>query len=282
MTVIGAGTMGRAMAGRLLDRHLEVGVWDRRPEAAAALAGRDATVYPTAAEAVGQAEVVLTMLATSQATEAVMLEGRALEAMAPGAVWAQMATIGIEASQRLAGETRRRRSDVTFVDAPVSGSREPAERGQLLVLASGPAAPPPPLEPVFAALGRKTLWLGRAGAGSRMKLVLNTWLAFQTEGAAEALALVRRLGIPAEALRPALEDNPLSSPYALAKLGRMLEADYEPDFSLAWALKDLDLVGAEAGRQVAPVTAAIADRWRQLVDRGLGGLDVSVAGQGEE
>jgi 3-hydroxyisobutyrate dehydrogenase-like beta-hydroxyacid dehydrogenase len=110
-----------------------------------------------------------------------------------------------------------------------------------------------------------------------MKLILNTWLAFQTEGAAEAAALAERLGVPDSALLDALRDNPLASRYALGKLSWMIEKDYRADFSLDWALKDLDLVASEAGSGVAAVASVIAERWRGLVLDSSSGLDVSAA-----
>jgi 3-hydroxyisobutyrate dehydrogenase len=113
-----------------------------------------------------------------------------------------------------------------------------------------------------------------------MKLVLNTWLAFQTEGAAESAALAERLGVDPSSLFAALRDNPLASPYSMAKLTRMVDQDFRPDFALDWALKDLDLVASDAGTEVAPIAAAIAERWRGLVRNGASGLDVSAARQG--
>jgi 3-hydroxyisobutyrate dehydrogenase len=113
-----------------------------------------------------------------------------------------------------------------------------------------------------------------------MKLVLNTWLAFQTECAAEAAAVAARLGVSTTAMLDALHDSPLASQYALAKLDRMINQDYHPDFALDWALKDLDLVASDGGAEVAPVAVAIADRWRELVRDGSSGLDVSAARRG--
>ncbi len=280
VAVIGSGTMGGAMAVCLLDAGLEVGVWSRHAASTMPLVGHGATAYEKATDAVLDADVVITMLPTAKATEDVMLEKGTLRAMTRSSIWVQMATIGVETTKRLVAQTRVRRPGVTFVDAPVSGSRGPAEQGQLLILASGPQRAARPLEPVFAQLGRATLWLGPAGAGSAMKLVLNTWLAFQTEGAAESAALAQRMGIPNAALFDALRDNPLASPYALAKLSKMEEQDYHADFALDWALKDLDLVSDEAGPEVAPVASAIADRWRRLVHDGSSGLDVSAARNG--
>jgi 3-hydroxyisobutyrate dehydrogenase len=280
VAVIGAGTMGAAMARRLLGAGMNVRVWSRHPGSTMPLVGLGATAFEEASDAVRGAEVVITMLPAEDATTEVMVDGQALAAMQPGSIWVQMATIGVEATGRLAAWVQTLRPDIAFVDAPVSGSREPAENGQLLVLASGPRAAARSLEPLFGALGRGTLWLGPAGAGSALKLVLNTWLAFQAEGAAEAASLAERMDVPTTALFDALRDSPLASPYALSKLSRMVEQDYHPDFSLDLALKDLDLAAAAAGAGVVPVASAIADRWRELVHNGSSGLDVSAARNG--
>jgi len=280
VAVIGTGTMGSAMAQRLIGAGMDVGVWARHRSSTTELVDRGATAFESAADAVKQADVVITMLPTADATEEVMFTGNGLSAMRQGSVWVQMATIGVGRTEGLAERTRTHRPDIVFVDAPVSGSRAPAESGQLLILASGPDAAATTLGPVFGVLGRATLWLGPAGTGSRMKLVLNTWLAFQTEGAAESAALAANLGVPTQALFTALRDNPLASPYALSKLTKMVDNDFHADFALDWALKDLDLVASDAAPGVAPIAAAIADRWRGLVQDGSSGLDVSAARRG--
>jgi 3-hydroxyisobutyrate dehydrogenase len=280
VTVIGTGTMGSAMAARLLGAGMNVAVWSRHPASTESSVVLGATAYGEAADAVAEADIVITMLPTLDTIKAVMFDAKTVDAMRPNATWAQMGTIGVGATAQLASDAALRRPDVVFVDAPVSGSKEPAEAGQLLVLASGPREKAVMLGSVFDALGKRTMWLGPAGAGSAMKLVLNTWLAFQTEGAAESAALAESLGIDPGYLRDALSDSPLASSYALAKLQRMLDEDFHADFALDWALKDLDLVAYDADLEVAPVAAAIADRWRDLVRSGSGGLDVSAARRG--
>lgn len=167
-----------------------------------------------------------------------------------------------------------------FVDAPVSGTRQPAEAGQLLILASGPESTRAVLAPVFGAIGSRTLWLGEAGAGSRLKLVLNTWLAFLMEGIAESVALADTIGVDHQALRDALQGSPVNAPVALLKLAKIDAGDESPDFSLRWATKDLDLALAEAGDQTLPVAAAIDHRWHALAEAGLGQADVSAVRQG--
>jgi 3-hydroxyisobutyrate dehydrogenase len=280
IAVVGAGTMGAAMAKRLLSANFTVDVWSLHEETNAPLVELGATSHPEPKSAVAKADVVLTMLPTADVTENLMFNEQGLEAMQRDAIWVQMATIGPKATEDIASRARSLRSDVTFVDAPVSGSRAPAESGQLLILASGDESVATRLEDFFGAIGRKTMWLGPIGAGSRMKLILNTWLAFQAEGAAESLSLATRLNTDPSLVVDALRDNALASPYAVAKLQKMIDADFRPDFSIDWALKDLELVGADAGSDAAPVASVIAERWRTLVENGSSGLDVSAASRG--
>ncbi len=140
---------------------------------------------------------------------------------AEGAVWAQMGTIGVAETSQIGGRLGQLRPDVMFVDAPVSGSKGPAEAGQLLILASGPPAAEAAVRPVFSAIGRKTVWLGEAGQGSRTKLVVNAYMSILIEGVAEALELAGRLGIDDAQLAEAIEGGPLDAPIADAKLHKM-------------------------------------------------------------
>ena len=208
------------------------------------------------------AAVVITMLPTARVATEVMVEGGVLDAIGSGAVWAQMGTIGVDATRAFDEAVQDERPEVLFVDAPVSGSKVPAERGELLVLASGPPAAAAIVDPVFEVIGKRTVWLGPAGMGSRMKLVLNTWLAFEIEAAAEIAALAGAFGIADEALTDTIAGSPLVSTFAATKLAKMQARDDSTEFSLGWALKDLDLVAEAAPRGAAPIARAIAERWR--------------------
>src|SRR5204862_7661267 len=115
-----------------------------------------------------------------------------LAALAPGAIWVQMSTIGVAGIEHVAAMVDAERPDVTFLDAPVSGSKEPAEKGQLTIFASGPEEARPRVAPLFDALGQRTIWVGGVGAGTRLKLVNNTWLAFANEALAASVALAHR------------------------------------------------------------------------------------------
>src|SRR5215469_6192315 len=276
VAVLGAGIMGSAMARSLLRAGLATTVWDRSPAATAELAKAGARVADAPADATTGADAVITMLPTAEVVSSVMFDGPAA-AMAQGAVWAQMGTIGVPATLEIADRLAKLRPDVSFVDAPVSGSKGPAENGQLLILASGPAKARPTLDPVFGAIGRKTVWLGQAGVGSRMKLAVNAYMSVLIEGAAEALELAQRLGIEPAKLEEAIEGGPLDAPIADAKLHKMERGDYAPEFPLQWALKDVNLAIQAAGDGPLPLMAALSQQWQTAVDEGHGRDDVSAA-----
>jgi 3-hydroxyisobutyrate dehydrogenase len=265
------------MARRLAAAGLRTTVWDRSPQATEPLAAAGALVAASPRDAVADAGVVITMLPTAEVVEQVIFAGGVTEALAAGAVWAQMGTIGVEATLGIAGRLGQHRPDVLFVDAPVSGSKGPAETGQLLILASGPAAAQPVTGPAFAAIGRKTVWLGAAGQGSRMKLVVNAYMSTLIEGVAEALELASRLGIDAAGLAEAIEGGPLDAPIADAKLHKMQSGDFAPEFPLQWALKDVDLAIAAAGNDRLPLLEALSRQWRAAVQAGYGRDDISAA-----
>jgi 3-hydroxyisobutyrate dehydrogenase len=276
VTVLGTGIMGAAMTHELLRAGLDTTVWDRSRSATASLADAGARLAGSAAEAVTGADVVITMLPDGDAVSAVMFDGPAA-ALADGAAWAQMGTIGVASTGQVAERLKRLRPGVLFVDAPVSGSKGPAESGQLLILASGPSAAVPVVTPVFEAIGRKTVWLGEAGAGSRMKLAVNAYMSVLVEGLAEALDLVDRLGIDAGKLDEIIEGGPLDAPIADAKLHKMERGDYAPEFPLQWALKDVDLAIEAVGGDAPALLAALSRQWQTAVQAGHGRDDVSAA-----
>jgi 3-hydroxyisobutyrate dehydrogenase len=277
VAVLGAGIMGSAMARNLVAAGLRTTVWDRSAPATAPLASLGAAVAATPGQAVRDARVVITMLPAADAVESVMFTGGAAQALARGAVWAQMGTIGITATTGIAGRLGELRPDVPFVDAPVSGSKGPAEAGQLLILASGPAAARAAADPVFSVIGRKTVWLGEAGQGSRMKLAVNAYMSVLIEGVAEALELAGRMGLDPAALAAAIEGGPLDAPIADAKLHKMHSGDFAPEFPLEWALKDVDLAIAAADGDRLPLLEALSRQWAVAVAAGHGREDVSAA-----
>ena len=277
VAVLGTGIMGSAMTRNLISAGLGTTVWDRSPAATAPLAAAGALVAASPVEAVRDAGMLITMLPTAEVVNEVMFAGGVVEALAEGAVWAQMGTIGVKETTEIASQLAQLRSDVMFVDAPVSGSKGPAEAGQLLILASGPPAATAVADAVFSAIGRKTVWLGEAGQGSRMKLVVNAYMSILIEGVAEALELAAQLGVDDAKLAEAIEGGPLDAPIADAKLHKMVRGDFAPEFPLEWALKDVDLAIGLAGADGLPLLAALSRQWRAAVDAGHGRDDVAAA-----
>jgi 3-hydroxyisobutyrate dehydrogenase len=277
VAVLGTGIMGSAMARNLVAADLRTTVWDRSASATAALSQAGALAAASPDEAVADAGVVITMLPTADVVNSVIFDGDVATAFTQGAVWAQMGTIGVTATTQIAERLGELRPDVMFVDAPVSGSKGPAEAGQLLILASGPAPAQAIVGPAFSAIGRKTVWLGAAGQGSRMKLVVNAYMSILIEGVAEALELADRLSIDPADLADAIEGGPLDAPIADAKLHKMERGDFAPEFPLEWALKDVDLAIDVAGGTQLPLLAALSRQWRAAVEAGHGREDVSAA-----
>ena len=238
--MLGAGgTMGLPMARHLAEAGNQVRAWNRTRDKAEPLAGEGAEVLDTPREAAEGADFILTILSDA---DAVM---DAMEGLG-GATWLQMSTIGIEGTERCASFADA--NDLELVDAPVVGTKKPAEDGELLVLASGPEGARERCEPIFDAFGQKTLWLGEAGAGTRMKLVVNSWLLSLIEGLGETIALAEGIGVdPAEFLET-ISGGPIDVPYAQMKGQMMIEGNFDPSFSLALAAKDAGLVLEAAAR----------------------------------
>jgi len=266
---LGTGRMGGPMATNLARAGFAVRAWDRSASHAAILVKDGLTAAATPAEAVKGAGILITMLADGPATEEVWHGPDGLLAAAgPGLIWVQMATVGIEWTQRFANTAVR--YGMHFFDAPVSGSAGPAQAGQLTILASGPHWMQNAVAPVFAALGRATAWLGSAGQGTRAKLVLNNWLADLTETTAETLSFARGLGLDPAQIVDLLEATPLGSPYAVQKARTMLAGDFTPAFALKHALKDADLAAqaAQASGTELALTGALLPRWRRAAASG--------------
>jgi 3-hydroxyisobutyrate dehydrogenase len=279
---VGIGTMGHAMATRALDAGIPTIVWNRDPKATRDLASLGAEIAESCADAARRAAIVVTMVTDANVVLAIAQDQGMLAALAPGAIWVQMSTIGDTGIERVASLVEAERPDVVLIDAPVSGSKEPAERGQLTIFASGPDTVRSRLGPLFDAVGQRTIWVGPVGAGSRLKLVANTWLALAAEAVNTSVALARRLGLETESVMNALGDGPLVSPWQAAKLERIAQGDFSVQFALSLALKDVHLALEAAGGERFRTLACLADEWQEVVDLGLGSSDLTVVAQALE
>ena len=276
VAVLGIGAMGHGMATSALRAGIPTIVWNRTPEGTRDLAELGAEVAEAAADAARRAAIVVTMVTDADAVISIARDEGVLLALAPGATWVQMSTIGVRGIARVMALVEQERPDITLVDAPVSGSKDPAAQGQLTIFASGPDEVRAAVTPLFDALGQRTIWVGPVGTGTRLKIVNNTWLAFATEAVAASVALARRLGLETETVVDALEGGPLVSPWQAAKLQRILNNDYSAQFALSLALKDVRLALEAAGEDRFAALGCLADEWQLVVDQGLGDQDLTV------
>jgi 3-hydroxyisobutyrate dehydrogenase len=275
ITFLGTGIMGAPMARNIAKNGFPTRVWNRTRAKADLLADDGVTVHDTPAEAVRGAQVVVTMLSDGAAVRDAMAQ--AGDGLEDGAAWIQASTVGLDAAQEL-GELAAEHG-LRYLDAPVLGTKAPAENAQLVVLASGDESARELCDPVWGAVGAATKWLGEAGQGSRAKLVMNTWVVSLVEATAEALALAKALGLPGEMLLEDISGGPLDSPYAQLKGKAMLAGEYAPSFPLAHALKDAKLVVAAAEEQGLdlPMVRGIVEGFARGVDAGHGEDDMAAA-----
>jgi 3-hydroxyisobutyrate dehydrogenase len=248
VAVIGAGgTMGLPMARNVAGAGVEVRAWNRSQEKAEPLAGDGVEVLGTAAEAADGASVLLTILSDADAVvDALEGPDGALAGAERGALWLQMSTIGIEGTERCAALAEE--NGLTLVDAPVVGTKQPAEEGKLTVLASGPDEVRERCERLFEPIAQKAVWLGEAGTGTRMKLVINSWLLSLVEGLAETVAFAEGVDIDPAQFLETIAGGPIDNAYAQMKGKMMIERSFEPAFKLELAAKDARLVIEAAQR----------------------------------
>jgi 3-hydroxyisobutyrate dehydrogenase len=276
VAVLGTGIMGAGMTRSLLRAGLEVRAWNRTIARAEPLAESGAHVEADAADAVRGADVVLTMLADGAAVHAAM--EAAEPGLSAGQIWLQNSTVGIEATTDLAAFAERH--GLRFVDAPVSGTRQPAENGQLLVLAAGPEDVRKPLSPVLDAISARTIWLGDDGAqatASRLKLVINSWILATTQATAEAISLSEALGLDPTLFARTLAGGIADSTFLQMKSAAITTGDYSPNFTATMAAKDAALI-VQAGREGGvdlPMAATIAERMARTVEAGHGDKDLA-------
>jgi 3-hydroxyisobutyrate dehydrogenase len=198
-----------------------------------------------------------------------MVAGGALEAMDDDAVWAQTSTVGVAGTARLSALAGQR--GVPYVDAPVLGTRQPAEEGALVVVAAGPPEARERCRPVFDAIGSKTIELGEPGEATRLKLVLNTWVLGIVENLAEAIALARGLDLDPIRFLEGIEGGSLDCGYAHLKGGLMIEESFEPPaFPVRLAAKDAGLV-LDAAREAGLGLPLVEAVHRQLEEAAAGG-----------
>jgi len=259
IAVVGIGLIGAPVARNLSKQGFTVQVWNRTAAKAQALAPEGIQVCDNPADVVRGADIIVTVLKDGPSVLEAMRA--AAPSLAKGTVWLQLSTVGIEAIATLAEFAAQH--GLVFYDAPVQGTRQPAEQGQLVILASGPLNRRVVAQPVFDAIGKRTLWVSeQAGTSSRLKLALNSWAFALTHGIAESLRIAKGLEVDPSLVVDVVTGGPMDSGYFQAKAAAILEDDYTVSFSIANAVKDAQLVVEAAAQAGVQVDAAQAGLWR--------------------
>ncbi|MDT7784206.1 MAG: 3-hydroxyisobutyrate dehydrogenase [Pseudonocardiales bacterium] len=275
IAVLGTGLMGAPIAANLAAAGHEVRVWNRTRAKAEPLAEQGAIVTDTPAEAVEGTEIVLTMLNDGPTVTATM------QAAAPSlphdAVWVQSSTVGVEATDDHIALARS--LGLEFVDAPVLGSVKPAQDGKLVVLASGADELRDRVQPVFDVIGDRTMWVGEAGASSRLKLVANSWVLALTAAVGEAVALAESSGLDPKLFLEAVSGGAMDCAYLQMKGNAIIDRAFPPAFTVHNALKDAGLVNEAAVRANVQldVAQASAARLNRAVTKGHGDADMAAS-----
>ncbi len=279
VAVLGTGIMGAAMARNLLRAGLDVSVWNRDAAKTEPLAADGAKRAANPAEAVEGADVVLTMLYDAAAVEQVMHS--AAPGFRAGMAWVQSTTVGVRDVPVLAGLAADLGLDL--VEAPVSGTRAPAEAGQLLVLAAGPEAVRQRVAPVLDAIGARTIWTGEdasKGSATRLKLVVNSWVIAASNAAGEVVALAEALGVDPQQFLGVIEGGGLDLPYLRTKMGLIMDDGLEPaSFAVDTARKDAHLIVDAATEQGVKLDGAeaFAARLDRVSEQGRAKQDMAAA-----
>ncbi len=271
IAVLGTGIMGAPIARRLAEAGHEVRAWNRTSERAE---GLGAEVAATPAEAVADAELLVTMLADGPTVDAVVRE--AVPSAVPGTLWVQTSTVGVDWTKRLAALAAD--AGLVYVDAPVLGTRAPAEQGQLVVVLAGPEEARATCEAVLVAIARKLVWLGdEIGSASALKLVLNHWILNSLENVAETVAFAQALGVEPGLFLESIAGGGMDMPYAHMKTEAIVAGNMEPSFTLRLAAKDVELIldaASNAGVDLALARAAL-EQMTHAIDLGHGDEDMA-------
>jgi 3-hydroxyisobutyrate dehydrogenase len=280
VALLGLGTMGAGMAGRLLSSGFPLSVYNRNAERAKPFAERGASIANSPRDATLNAEVVISMVADDVASREIWLgPNGALAAAKSGAVWIESSTLSVGWIKELA--TNASRANCELLDAPVTGTKPHAESGQLLFLVGGSAKALERARPVLSAMGKDAIHLGPTGSGALMKLINNFLAAVQAVSFGEALSLIEAGGLDHAKATSILTEGAPGSPILKRVAERVASGDFTPHFHLSLMAKDVSYAIEEGRRrQVNMQTAAAAlTSFKQAVANGLGEKDFTAVVQ---
>ncbi|MBE7556534.1 MAG: NAD(P)-dependent oxidoreductase [Anaerolineales bacterium] len=273
---IGLGIMGSRMAANLQKNGHELVVHNRTRAKADELVAKGAVWADSAAAVAQQVETLLTMLSAPDAVaEAALGQAGFLAHLKPGSLWIDCSTVTPSFSRDMAAKAREK--GIRFLDAPVAGSKEPAEKGQLLFLVGGDKADVEAGRPLFEVMGRGVTHVGEQGMGISLKIVLNLMLAQAMITFSEAITLGQSLGLSQPMLLETLLGSAVAAPFLAGKRSKIEQDTYEADFPLQWMYKDLQMAATTAYEQgvALPQGNAAKELYALATRQGLGQADFS-------
>ncbi len=273
---IGLGIMGQPMAMNILRAGYELMVYNRTRDKAAALKDKGALVATTPKEIADWSDVIILMLTGPEAIEQILESDDGLLAGdIRGKKVINMSTVSPSYTRYL--DKKLGSYSAVFIDAPVSGSRKPAEEATLVILASGPENAVKETEPLFKSMGKKVVYCGEAGMGSCMKMTVNLLLGIMMEGLCEAVNFGQKCGLSTEIILETILSSPLGCGLFSLKSEMLKNKDYPPQFPLKHMLKDIRFILQTADEEgsATPVAYTVFQLYRQAAGQGLAGMDFS-------
>ena len=275
---IGLGIMGSRMAANLQKKGHELVVYNRTRQKADPLITNGAIWASTPADLAKQVTIVFTMLAKPDAVAETALLGKNgfLNHLASNSLWIDCSTVSPSFSRLMADEAKQRR--IRFIDAPVGGSKGPAEQGQLLFFVGGEKTDVEEAKPLLEAMGKTVYHVGGHGMGTSLKMVNNLILAQAMVAFSEALVLGESLGISKQALFNTLLGSPVVAPFLAFKRQKIEEGKFDAEFPLQWMHKDMQLA-AETAYEIGvamPAANVTKEIYALAMRNGLGEQDFSV------
>jgi len=273
---IGLGIMGSRMAANLLKKGFDLKVYNRTKSKAEALIGAGAEWAGSASNAGTDVDILITMLSEPGAVSSMALgKDGFLQVMRKNALWIDSSTV----NPYYTGEMKQLASEegIRFIDAPVAGSKKPAEKGELLFLAGGDKNDINEAVPLFDAMGKKFIHVGENGKGTSLKMVFNLLLGQAMHSFGEAMKLGRSLELDEKMLFDVLLDSPVVAPFIKLKRDKMENKEFSPEFPLRWMQKDLTLAAETAYEQGVKLKAndIVIEAYRNAIDNGRGDDDFS-------
>ncbi len=274
---IGLGIMGSRMAANLQKKGHELVVYNRTRQKADSLIAQGAVWAQTPADVAEKTAVIITMLSKPDAVAETALLGKYgfLHRLAANSLWIDCSTVNPSFSRLMANEAKQRK--IRFLDAPVAGSKGPAEQGQLLFFVGGEKDDVEQARPLLTAMGKSVFHVGGHGMGTAMKMVNNVILAQAMAAFCEAVVLGESLGIAKEQLMDMLLSSPVAAPFLAFKRTKIEEGRFDAEFPLQWMHKDLQLASDTAYETGAalPLANLTKEIYALAAKNGFGELDFS-------